>query len=171
MRQNLTNITEVNIEDVEHFYVVGTKNRDGILAGNYKVDIKKLSGGGGIDLTDKEALKALWRALQDAIQVVITNDDVEEQVDEDLITYEVINTEGFPDETWTTEEIQEFRPKVVGVFRESSRSHAEHQVSIKLDFQSGVMPVWEAYDNVSGCDISLIHFPDGWGLQVSIHAS
>ena len=46
MKDNLSNIPELNLEDTEHFYVVGTKNRDGVLAGNYKVDIKKLSGGG-----------------------------------------------------------------------------------------------------------------------------
>ena len=46
MKDNLSNIPELNLDSAEHFYVVGTKNRDGVLAGNYKVDLKKLSGGG-----------------------------------------------------------------------------------------------------------------------------
>lgn len=41
MKDNLSNIPELNLDNAEHFYVVGTKNRDGVLAGNYKVDIKK----------------------------------------------------------------------------------------------------------------------------------
>lgn len=44
MKDNLSNIPELNLDKTEHFYVVGTKNRDGVLAGNYKVDIKKGSG-------------------------------------------------------------------------------------------------------------------------------
>lgn len=51
MRQNLTNIKEVNIEDVEHFYVVGSTTKEGLLEGrsNVKLDLKKVSseGGGG----------------------------------------------------------------------------------------------------------------------------
>lgn len=46
MKDNLSNIPELNLDSAEHFYVVGTKNRDGILAGNYKVDIKKGSESG-----------------------------------------------------------------------------------------------------------------------------
>lgn len=41
MKDNLANIPELNLDKTEHFYVVGTKNRDGIVAGNYKADLKK----------------------------------------------------------------------------------------------------------------------------------
>lgn len=41
MKDNLSNIPELNLEDTEHFYVVGTKNRDGILGEyNLKTDLK-----------------------------------------------------------------------------------------------------------------------------------
>lgn len=47
MRQNLTNIKEVNIEDVEHFYVVGSTTKEGLIEGrsNVKLDLKKVGGG------------------------------------------------------------------------------------------------------------------------------
>lgn len=51
MRQNLTNIKEVNIEDVEHFYVVGSTTKEGLIEGrsNVKLDLKKVGGGEGGD--------------------------------------------------------------------------------------------------------------------------
>lgn len=51
MRQNLTNIQEVSLENVEHFYVVGSTTKEGLLEGrsNVKIDLKKAvaEGGGG----------------------------------------------------------------------------------------------------------------------------
>lgn len=47
MKDNLANIPELNLDKTEHFYVVGTKNRDGIVAGNYKADLKKGIGDSG----------------------------------------------------------------------------------------------------------------------------
>lgn len=40
MKDNLANIPELNLEDTEHFYVVGTKNRDGIIAGITKLILR-----------------------------------------------------------------------------------------------------------------------------------
>lgn len=65
MKDNLANIPELNLDKTEHFYVVGTKNRNGIVAGNYKADLKKgtVSGNAlintisGMSETDKEALR------------------------------------------------------------------------------------------------------------------
>lgn len=46
MKQNLTNIPEVKLNDVEHFYVMGSRHKDGILGiENQKVDLKELGGG------------------------------------------------------------------------------------------------------------------------------
>lgn len=74
MKQNLTNIPEVKLNDVEHFYVMGSRHKDGILGvENQKVDLKEL-GGGGIDLNDRAALRALHYAIQDALTLVITED-------------------------------------------------------------------------------------------------
>lgn len=40
MKQNLTNVPKVNLEDVDHFYIVGCVNKDGILGiDNYKLDL------------------------------------------------------------------------------------------------------------------------------------
>ena len=49
MRQNLTNIHEVDINSVEHFYVIGSTTKDGLIDGrsNVKLDIKTVSAGGG----------------------------------------------------------------------------------------------------------------------------
>jgi len=169
MKHNLENIPEVSIDKVDAFYVTGTQHRDAAgKTNNLKLNLKTL-GGGGIDLTDKEALKALWNALQDAIAVVITNDDVEEQVDDDYIFYEVLNTEGFPDETWTEGDMRNFRPKVVGVFRDTTGG-VEYQVSAKLNFGDsggpGSFPTWMGVDNQSGCNISLTRTTDAWELSV-----
>lgn len=59
MRQNLTNVKEIDIKDVEHFYVVGSVTKDGLLEGksNVKLDLKKAaSGGGGASSEDAERM-------------------------------------------------------------------------------------------------------------------
>lgn len=46
MKQNLANIPEVDIKDVNAFYVVGSTHKDGILGNeNYKLNLKLLGGG------------------------------------------------------------------------------------------------------------------------------
>lgn len=50
MKQNLTNVPEVKLNDVEHFYVMGSRHKDGILGvENQKVDLKELGGGADIE--------------------------------------------------------------------------------------------------------------------------
>lgn len=111
-------------------------------------------------------MKTLWNALQDAIAVVITEADVEEQVLGDFVSYKVLNTDGFPDGTWADEELSEFRPKVVGVFRNSDGTE-EYQVSVTLDYDERE-DGWSAQDNQSGCTISLSFQPDAsWKLSVA----
>lgn len=59
MRQNLTNVKEIDIKDVEHFYVVGSTTKEGLLEGksNVKLDLKKAaSGGGGTSSEDAEKM-------------------------------------------------------------------------------------------------------------------
>lgn len=59
MRQNLTNVKEIDIKDVEHFYVVGSTTKEGLLEGksNVKLDLKKAaSGGGGTSSEDAERM-------------------------------------------------------------------------------------------------------------------
>lgn len=135
MKDNLANIPEVSIDKVDAFYVTGTQHRDAVgNTNNLKLNLKTL--GGGVDLTDKEALMALWNALQDAITVVITEDDVEEHVEpgNPAIMYTVVNTEGFPDMSWSREKLPTFSPKVVGVFKNSVGT--EVQVSKQLYYNA-----------------------------------
>lgn len=42
MKDNLANIPELNLEDTEHFYVVGTKNRTVSLLGITKSILRKV---------------------------------------------------------------------------------------------------------------------------------
>lgn len=75
MKQNLTNIPEVDINDVNAFYVVGSTHKDGILGNeNYKLNLKSL--GGGIDLNDRAALRKLYSAMLDAVSLVLITEDL-----------------------------------------------------------------------------------------------
>lgn len=59
MRQNLTNVKEIDIKDVEHFYVVGSTTKEGLIEGksNVKLDLKKaVSEGGGTSSEDAEKM-------------------------------------------------------------------------------------------------------------------
>lgn len=59
MRQNLTNVKEIDIKDVEHLYVVGSTMKEGLLEGksNVKLDLKKaVSEGGGTSSEDAEKM-------------------------------------------------------------------------------------------------------------------
>lgn len=77
MKQNLTNIPEVDINDVNAFYVVGSTHKDGILGNeNYKLNLKSLGGGGGIDLNDRAALRKLYSAMLDAVSLVLITEDL-----------------------------------------------------------------------------------------------
>lgn len=49
MRQNLTNVSSVDINSVDHFYVVGSTTKEGLIEGrsNVKIDLKKAFAEGG----------------------------------------------------------------------------------------------------------------------------
>ena len=49
MRQNLTNVTEAQLDKVDSFYVVGSTTKEGLLEGrsNVKIDLKKAVAEGG----------------------------------------------------------------------------------------------------------------------------
>lgn len=49
MRQNLTNVSSVDINSVDHFYVVGSTTKEGLIEGksNVKVDLKDAISAGG----------------------------------------------------------------------------------------------------------------------------
>ena len=141
MKHNLENIPEVSIDKVDAFYVTGTQHRDAAgKTNNLKLNLKTL--GGGIDLTDREALKALWSALQDAIQVVITEADVEEVTNEGFTSYRVVNTEGFPDISSEYFNPSEFSPKIRGIFKDTNGEEA--QVNSQLSFEAGDPIGWIA---------------------------
>lgn len=72
MRQNLTNVKEIDIKDVEHFYVVGSTTKEGLIEGksNVKVDLKGAisaggEGGGGKAFTS--SLRTLLASIPDMI--------------------------------------------------------------------------------------------------------
>lgn len=137
MKHNLENIPEVSIDKVDAFYVTGTQHRDAAgKTNNLKLNLKTL-GGGSIDLTDKEALKALWDALQDAIAIVITEADVVRregtEVEDPAIYYEVMNTEGFPTISSPESELAAFSPKVVGTFMDADG--VEVQTNLRLSYE------------------------------------
>ena len=72
MRQNLTNVSSVDINSVDHFYVVGSTTKEGLIEGksNVKVDLKDAisAGGGG---SSKEAftssLKEMLATIPDMV--------------------------------------------------------------------------------------------------------
>lgn len=51
MRQNLTNIAAKDLESLEHFYIVGSTTKEGLIEGrsNVKIDLKKAIAEGGGD--------------------------------------------------------------------------------------------------------------------------
>ena len=71
MRQNLTNIHEVDINSVEHFYVIGSTTKDGLIddRSNVKLDIKTVSAGGG---TSSEDAEKMYEALFGQTPYVVT---------------------------------------------------------------------------------------------------
>lgn len=59
MRQNLTNIAAKDLESLEHFYIVGSTTKEGLLdeSTNVKIDLKKAVAGGGGDSETFDAKK------------------------------------------------------------------------------------------------------------------
>ena len=53
MRQNLTNVTEAQLDKVDSFYVVGSTTKEGLIEGrsNVKIDLKKAVAEGGGDFS------------------------------------------------------------------------------------------------------------------------
>ena len=64
MRQNLTNVSSVDINSVDHFYVVGSTTKEGLIEGksNVKVDLKDAISAGG-EGGGKEAFTSSLRTL------------------------------------------------------------------------------------------------------------
>lgn len=72
---NLNNIPEA--PENKDFWVVGTANREGSIDSNsYKKNLKELGKGGSIDLNDRDALKALYSAMRDAVSLVLITEDL-----------------------------------------------------------------------------------------------
>lgn len=60
MRQNLTNIAAKDLESLEHFYIVGSTTKEGLLdeSSNVKIDLKKelAEAGGGSEEEQQKAI-------------------------------------------------------------------------------------------------------------------
>ena len=138
MRQNLTNLSTVNIEDVDHFYIVGSTTKEGLIEGksNVKLDLKKAaSGGGGTSSEDAERLYEALFGQMPYVQVVSADQQISM-----LPLYEAFTT--------NPEILREARffyksstpiPRAIGTEASGDEDHLEQCIYFALDENIGMV--------------------------------
>ena len=105
MRQNLTNVTEAQLDKVDSFYVVGSTTKEGLIEGrsNVKIDLKKAISGSG---KGGDADISLGKALIKVYGMWSNPDNIAESMpDKFLIIGEGGNLFSFDTTTWEEEGI------------------------------------------------------------------